>query len=280
MVVSICSWIWQSVSGFHNCCLCPSQLRSKSTSTPVPERPSTNLALKMTLKLHNFWAHRVKHTLKCMSRLTAVISLQLLVVQHKAVPQDTTLSSLCSHLDGWAWHAWINKSQRGAGTNLHAEWKIGWKVSEYFTGTGSHTQEAPALSFPWKVSSSALRGSSHASPAGGQSVPWDTGGASVLIKKINFIGPSPNRASLKAKVLISGLAFCPTTGSDFFPVSKKHIPWFFIWVEGGKLPWWIASVRTASLRCFVTVGKASICTYPSFLPWKGFSQRVLPRDVC
>lgn len=46
----------------------------------------------------------------------------------------------------------------------------------------------------------------------------------MLIKKIDSVGPSPNRASLKAKVLIWGLAFCPATGGDFFPVSRKHIP--------------------------------------------------------
>lgn len=46
----------------------------------------------------------------------------------------------------------------------------------------------------------------------------------MFVKKLNLIGPSPNRASSKAEVLISGLAFCPATGSDFFLVPRKHIP--------------------------------------------------------
>lgn len=62
--------------------------------------------------------------------------------------------------------------------------------------------------------------------AGDQSPPQDTI-ALVLFplhfRKINLIGTNPDMASLKANVLISGLATCPATSNDFFPVPRKYV---------------------------------------------------------
>lgn len=75
-----------------------SQHRRKSTSIPVLEHPGTNLALKMTLKLHTFLilcnnAHSEMHVQVSRHDVSAITG---------NTARSCTLYSLFSHLDDWA----------------------------------------------------------------------------------------------------------------------------------------------------------------------------------